>query len=193
MSFQWRTKSDLRTRRTKRRRAFTLLELIVVLALIGILAGVIVPRMGSSISRRELDAAASRFAQTARTVRALAVSKGELCALAINLDEGHYSVAVADAQGTRSGWRPLQMSWLKAQRWPRSVTVASYRTPEGRRLATGTQYLKFNPDGTSSGVALQLAADGATRAIVVQPYSGRVTWSTDPSADFGIDQIDLGD
>jgi len=45
-----------------RRRAFTYLELILVIAILGIVAGIAVPRFGNFIAHRHIDAAATRIA-----------------------------------------------------------------------------------------------------------------------------------
>ena len=185
-------------------RAFTLLELIVVLALIVILTGVIVPRMGRSVGHRELSEAAGRFAHTARTVRVLAVAQGRTCALEIDLDRGVYGVVIQPGErpaaapaatfSDRPGqWQAVQMSWLKAQRWPKTVSVDSYRTPDGATAAGGTQYLKFFPDGTSSGVALRLTCRDDAYRVIVHPHSGRVVYGDPSTTAFGQDRYDLGD
>lgn len=45
-----------------RRRAFTYLELIIVIGVLGIVASIAVPRFGNLIARRHIDAAATRIA-----------------------------------------------------------------------------------------------------------------------------------
>lgn len=185
-----------------RKGAFTLLELIVTLTLIAILAGLIVPRMGRSIGRRELREAAGRFVQTARTVRELAVARQEVCAIRIDLDGGRYYPAKPKRDG-EGAWQPLRTSWLKPQRWPEAVTVDSYRTPDGLKAAGGTQCLKFFPDGTSSGAAIRLVSREDAYDIVVHPHSGRVVYEdagrsdaggdATSSAGFALDRYDLGD
>ena len=175
------------------RAAFTLLELIVVLSLIVVLTGVIVPRMGRSIGSRELREAAGRFALTARTVRELAVARQRVCAIEIDLDRGGYGVATQSSEDRPGQWQTLQASWLKPQRWPATISVVSYRTPDGSTAASGRQYLKFFPDGTSSGAALRLAGREDEYDVVVHPHSGRVVYGDRKTATFATDTYDLGD
>ncbi len=175
------------------RPAFTLLELIVTLTLIVILAGVIVPRMGGSMGRRELREAAARFAHTSRALRELAVARQRVCAIEVDLDAGGYCATAQSGQGGGAQWQTLQASWLKAARWPDEVTVASYRTADGKTAASGTQYLKFFPDGTSSGAAIRLVCRQDAYEIVVHPHSGRVVYGDARTTEFAQDQYDLGD
>jgi type II secretory pathway pseudopilin PulG len=164
-----------------------------VLTLIVVLTGVIVPRMGRSIGSRELREAAARFALTARTVRELAVARQRVCAIEIDLDRGGYGVATQSGGDRPGQWQTLQASWLKPQRWPATISIASYRTPDGSAPASGRQYLKFFPDGTSSGAALRLAGREDEYDIVVHPHSGRVVYGDHEAAAFGLDTYDLGD
>jgi type II secretion system protein H len=173
--------------------ALTLVELLVVLALLGVMAGVIVPRMGGSLGRQELREAAGRLAHTARTVRELAVARQQLCALEIGLDAGGYRIVTQAGRSGAGQWQMLQASWLKADRWPVGVTVAAYRTPDGATATSGTQYLKFFPDGTSSGAALRLVRGQDSCQVVVHPHSGRVVYGDARTAEFVQDQYDLGD
>jgi len=173
--------------------AFTLLELLVVLSIIALLAGVIVPRMDRSVSRRELDEAAGRFAQTARTVRELAVARHQPYAIEMDLDGKRYAVVAPSGRERQEQWRVVQASWMKAQKWPETVTVASYKTPDGTRVEGGRQYLRFFPDGSSTGVVFRLVGRQEARDIVVHPHSGRVVYGDAKTMDVAPDQYDLGD
>ncbi len=175
-----------------RKNAVTLIELIIMLAIIGVLAGAIVPRMGRSQGGRELAEAAARFAHTARTVRELAVARAQTYAIEVDLDAGGYAAARPTAGGT-DRWETMRGAWLQPQRWPANVTIAEFRTPDGRSPLGGTQRVRFFADGTSSGVSLVLARDEDVRKIIVHPHSGRVVHGDPRRTDFAKDQYDLGD
>ena len=169
------------------------MELLVVIALLVVAAGVIVARTGRSLGHRELRNAAGEFAQTARTVREFAVARQRVCAIEIDLDRRGYCPAYLSSTGGRDGWRTLQASWLKARKWPEGVTVEAYRTANGAGAVGGSQVLKFYPDGTSSGAAIRLACRQDAYEIVVHPHSGRVVYGDASRVVFAQDQVDLGD
>lgn len=174
------------------RRGFTLLELIVVLAMMGILAGMIVPRMGRGMDVRELQATAARLAATAKTARELAIARQETCALELELGRGGYALAVPDREG-RERWQALHTSWAKQLLLPDGITFGGLRTPEGEVAHSGTQYVQFRPDGTCTGAAVRVQRGDHVLQVIVHPHSGRVSWGPPESTDFLSDQIDLGD
>ena len=95
--------------------AFTLLELVVTIALLAVMAGLIVPRMAGSTNRAQVREAAARFAHTARTVRELAVSRHAECVLEIDLTRGGYRVLMQSVSEGVAQMKTLRFSWLKGQ------------------------------------------------------------------------------
>jgi type II secretion system protein H len=194
------------------RPAFTLIELLVVLVLMVVAAGLIAPRIGRSIGDRQLVETAARFAHTARTARELAVARQEVFAIAVDLDRGGYGVTMSSREGG-GAMTDVQLSWLKASRWPEGVALTGYLKPDRTTATSGVQQLTFLPDGSSSGARLRFALTGAasgttsraatvrerTRAdarevnVIVQPHSGRVIVTEGDVSAIPSDQIDLGD
>ena len=174
--------------------AFTLTEMVVALVVVAVAAGLIVPRMGRSLAKREIREAAGEFAATARTARELAVANGKTVSLQIDLDHGGYAVAMREAKGRTNELTEVRMSWMKGARWPGSVRRAAVRTADGNILSSGTQRVDFNADGTSSGAAVLLAGESERDSwqVIISPRTGRVVVGdghTQPPAE----QFDLGD
>jgi len=176
-----------------RRAAFTLIELLVVLVLLVVLAGLVVPRLGGTNAGRALRVSAAQFAYTARTVRELAVAERQEYAVAVELDGGGFGVVERPQRGSGKVWQPMQRSWLRAGHWPPPIEVHSYRKPDGSIVRHGTEYLRFMPDGTSSGGALRLASGEMEYRIIVHPANGRVTQGNAADDEIGRDSFDLGD
>ncbi|MBP7934754.1 MAG: GspH/FimT family pseudopilin [Phycisphaerae bacterium] len=175
------------------RTAFTLVELLVALALLAVAAGIIVPRMSRSMGRSELREAAGRFAHTAKAARQYALARRQACAMEIDLDHGTY--AVTELHGTGSG-RTSQVtrtSWLKTGRWPGSIRVSAYQTPDGLMTMNGIQRLSFQPDGTTSGASIRFVHQADEYQVIVHPHSGQVVLGDATTTTFAEDQYDLGD
>ena len=173
--------------------AFTLIELVVVMAMLAVAVGVIVPRMGTSIGRVALREAAGRLAQTARTVGALAVARRQELTLEIDLSLGAYRILMPSSDGAPGELTTVQGSWLRGAQWPKSIRVQGFRRGDGTRVTSGSERIRFYPDGTSSGAALRLTDADTTQQIIVHAHSGRVAWGDPRSMSLAPDQVDLGD
>ena len=188
------TSATGRSRRPPRAgRGVTLLELLVVLGMLAVAAGLIAPRMARSLEGRELHEAAARFAHTARTVRELAISTAQTYALEIDLSAGTYVVVVESGHSADGQGRAVQASWLKSARWPAGIRVGAYRSANGMAVGGPVERLRFFPDGTSSGASFRLEAGDDAYAIVVHPQNGLVQWGHASSDPVTIVQFDLGD
>jgi len=165
----------------------------VVLAVLVVAAGLIVPRVGRSFGGRELRESAACLAHTARTVKELASASQATFAIELDLDRGRYWVARESGRAGPGRMEPIQMSWLKAVRLPKSVKVAEYRSPEGKTETAGVRQLKFFPDGTSSGARIRLVCGEEQCYMVVHPHNGKVVFGSADASSFPQDQYDLGD
>lgn len=129
----------------KNRKGFTLVELVVVIAIIGILAGIAVPRF--------LDATASaRGAKIVADMRT--IQSAEMIYYAKN---AKYPTAQADLNSlVQGGWPGVPTGkFIIAQ-----VLKAGGGTTEGTVATTGNAY-KYDPDTTNGGSGV-ISLDGAT-------------------------------
>jgi prepilin-type N-terminal cleavage/methylation domain-containing protein len=76
--------------------AFTLIELILVMALLGILMAIAVPNLARSLRDRKLDDEAKRFLAATEYCRSEAVSQGIPMVLWIEPSTGHFGVRTKD-------------------------------------------------------------------------------------------------
>jgi prepilin-type N-terminal cleavage/methylation domain-containing protein len=135
-------------------RAFTLPELLLVLALGGILLGVALPRLSSALDRVEVVAAAGHIAAAHQRARLMAVAHGVVAVLSVD------SLALTIRK--RGQITPL---WSEAG-------PAAHRVS----LAGGGHQFTFSPEGFSIGLSnatLRLTRGSATRTLIVSRL-GRV-------------------
>ncbi|MBI4580638.1 MAG: GspH/FimT family pseudopilin [Planctomycetes bacterium] len=169
---------------------FTLIELVVVLTVLAVAAGLIVPRIGSSLSRQELHEAAERLALTARMVREVAIVRGSPMVIQIDLDRGGY---MACRRGKDGRYVPLQASWIKPVRWPESVRAAEIRLADGTSATKGTHRVNFDADGSSSGGAIRLVSGERERMVVIRSGNGQALAGAPDEIALTQDEYDLGD
>ncbi len=119
---------------------FTLLEMLVTLAVVALVASIGFPMLQSSFDKLEFDRAVTETSYAVRSARALAIARGQRVQL-VQLDDGRLSAA-----GT-----------VFAGPWPKSVKVTL--------PATG---LSFYPDGEALPAEVAVRSRQAERRIVVR-------------------------
>jgi general secretion pathway protein H len=136
---------------------FTLLEMIVVLVVLGLAAGIVLTRGPARSRTLELRATASELAAGLRSARAEAIKLDRRVTFLLDLARHQYSI-----DGARA--RPLP------SRMALSIIAVSGETL-GRRLGGIT----FEPDGSATGGRIEIA-DGERRLQVgIDWLTGRVS------------------
>jgi prepilin-type N-terminal cleavage/methylation domain-containing protein len=130
------------------RRGFSLPELVLVLALGGILMSIAVPRLSGALDRIEVHAAANRVIAAHQRARMMAVIQGRVVVLSVHQDR----LSIHRRDDTISLW---------AEPGPASSGVA---------LPGPVRQFTFSPEGLTLGLSnatLRLARGAATRTVVV--------------------------
>lgn len=181
----------------RRRSAVTLIELMIVLVVMGIAAGLIVPRMANSIDRRTVADAAARFAHTARAVRDLAISRQRNTGLRF---EGEQRLCLPvmqpepdDASGNSRQMQTVQASWLKVQRWPEAIRTIEFKSLDTQSGQADRDTVIFYPNGSSSGALIRLSGERQVYEIIIRPHNGQVDYGLTGSLELESYQYDLGD
>jgi prepilin-type N-terminal cleavage/methylation domain-containing protein len=129
------------------RRAFSLPEMLLVLALAGILLAIAVPRLSNAIDRIEVHTAANEIAAAHQRARVMAVTHGRILVLSVNQNQ----LAIhprGEATTLWSGAGPAAAG----------VTLA------------GSRQFTFSPEGLTLGLSnatLRLARGSTTRTVIV--------------------------
>ncbi|TMA69075.1 MAG: type II secretion system protein GspH [Deltaproteobacteria bacterium] len=153
------------------RRGFTLLELVVTLAVIALAAGLVLPRLGDARGL-ELGAAARRLADTLAYARDRAILGGRPMRLVLDLDRGRWDLGTParDPVAVIADFSPLGRGAVL----PAGVRLAAV-TAGGTPAATrGIAALDLEPDGDALPARIDLAdASGRRASVVVPPAGGR--------------------
>ncbi len=139
---------------------FTLIEMIVVLAVLGFVLGMVLSRGPQRSARLELDGAAREIAGALRGARARAIAQDRPVLVAI--DAADHAYTVDGATHALPKQLPLKL-----------VANGAVAAPGGgaARLAA----ISFLPDGSSSGGRVEIAG-GARRVLIgVDWLTGRVS------------------
>lgn len=132
---------------------FTLFELVVVMLIMALVAGIGATAIGGRLSATRERTAASDLATVLRQTRSAAINSNRDLALAVDTQSNAYAI---------DGGPVRQL--------PEGLTVSLFAA-ETERLGRTAGRIRFFPDGSSTGGEVTLAA--ANRAYVV-----RVDWLT---------------
>ena len=136
------------------RHGFSLVELVLVLALLGFLLGIALPPLSGALDRIEVASAASQIAAAHTRARMMAISRSRVLVLTVE-------------SGSLSIHPPGSTSQLWSDQGPALSSV----------LLTGpARSFTFSPEGFSLGLSnatFQLSRGSATRTVIVSRL-GRV-------------------
>lgn len=178
-------------------RGFTLVEALVVVALVAILLGVAAPNLASFQRSSQLRAASSSFLAAVQVARAEAMKRGVDVYMvpAASNDWATGWVVFADADWDQSLDRSKDAVVLEAGPIPARTSVATGLTDASQFADASSRYIRFNGGGfpqTKAGApssgAIEFGASGATdlRRRVVLNAVGRARMC-DPVRDLGTD------
>lgn len=145
-----------RARGAGRRGGFTLVELLVVLAIAGLILAVTPPLLGAALPGLELKAAARRTASALRLTREIAIAQGRPAQWSVDDEGGEYRIE----PGGRAGNLPAGIS----------VELEVAATLRGEHSGA----IRFFPDGTSTGGLVGLRRGGRQFTVGVNWLTGRV-------------------
>ena len=138
-----------------RRAGFTLVELIVVLAILAALAALVTPSFSRTVASARLRTAASDVRSTFARARALAVAAARERSAVFDLSRGEIGV---DNEAVR--------------RLPETIRLGAV-LPGGDRRDQGSVRFRFFPDGGGEEAEISVTAeDGGTLRVTVDPLTG---------------------
>ena len=156
-----------RRQRTQRQQGFTLLELMVVLAIILIGVGLIIPNLGS-LDSKAFDAEVRQAVAILKYARRIAVVEGAPVTTSFT--------ALDPAQKDFALKREQLMARRKATDWISDKLKLQFRT-EINQPETGKETVEFTffPQGGSTGGVLLFSLDTLSAQIRVDPITGRIS------------------
>lgn len=144
--------------------AFTLIELVLVVCIVGIMAGVAIPRLANTLARQRAVAAANRIVSDLRLAQAQARLTSAAKTVQFNVGTSSYRLV-----GVTSPDRKSETYTVFLNREPYEVTLGSANFG-------GDANLIFDGYGTpDSAGSVVLQGGGHTMTISVDPDSGKAT------------------
>lgn len=140
------------THRPRAAAGFTLIEMIVVLAVMGLMLALVVSRGPVRSPRLELDAAARDIAGGLRLARAQAIAENRPVAFSVDIARGSTRTDAGPPRALPAGF---------------AIRIVAER-------GGAVPVIRFGPDGSSSGGRIELTGQGLRVQIGVDWLTGRV-------------------
>ena len=143
-------------------RGFSLVELVLVMAIIAVLFSVAAPRYHGALSRYHADAAARRVVADLHAARSAARQTSHSHTVAFDSDADQISYTLPSLDQRQS---EVQVTHLAADPYMAAIVSADF---------SGMAQVTFDGFGMpSSGGTVVIASGGQTRSIVLEPTSGK--------------------
>jgi len=146
-------------------KGFTLIEIILVMVLLGIVAGLSFPNLSQRFYQIQLHQQSDQLAAMMRYAQSRAIIDGKNCRIAFSPDQSGY--------------------WLEQERASSEEDVVSYQRLSGR-LSKGNVFTKevsveketeevmFNPDGQMDRIEITLCYQEKCRVVSTKEISGYI-------------------
>ncbi len=162
-----------------RRRAFTMIELVLVIVIMAVLLGLALPNLKSPGGREALNAAAREFAAACSLARQQAISLEGPVRIRIDPEKGRWRIVLpaAEERTTRRGQLPAS-TVERHRELPRGVRISSLERAgialELKPAGDAFPEVVFHPNGSSSGLGMELEGGGGRKmSVVVAQSTGR--------------------
>ena len=172
--------------------AFTLIEVLVVVAIIGVLSLATTAIMIRPLHRARVREEARRLAATARLARATAVAECRRVRLEYNLDEHAYCLTIER--------RPVEMpgvfeEYARSEGAPhelgKGIRFLSVQTELGQADKEGVVYTTFFRSGAAEKTVIYLGDEDKTHTIVIRGSTGLVKTFDFEKEEITHDDLDL--
>ncbi|MEO6568928.1 MAG: GspH/FimT family pseudopilin [Opitutaceae bacterium] len=181
-------KGGSQTRPTSRLRAFTLLELILVLVLLAITATLVGTNMGSFLRGRALNFEARRMLSLTHYAQSRAVSEGAPVILWVNAADASYGLTIqssyGNAEADNRAVRYTADPNLRFETPDGNTETLSEEQDERLGLPDGMVAIRFMPDGffDDSSIKKIIIRQGTAGALALVPTANRLGYEIRPVA-----------
>ena len=161
------------------KRAFTLVEIMVVVAVMGLLLGISIPAFRNITKKAPLEQGVSDVESLCRQARAEAIVGQQ--AMDVVFNESEEIVALTAAARVINAPDPFTGLMIKTTEETQLIDQVALEVdlqiiePEPDEFTLDEIRIRFYPNGTSETLALRVAGDDEAYLLTLDPVTGRTT------------------
>lgn len=164
----------------RRRSGFTLLELILVVAILGIMVGVVAIRMDSMVPKYRLRGAAREVGANLKLAKSRAASTGRNVYVAFDVSEGKHWLLVAFPKLERDGTpkEPVEFEYQEIfkRALPSGVKFVDVLLSPDQKVEQGKAMVRVSPFGLSNHVVVNLRGEDKPMAVRMNGLTGMIAY-----------------
>ena len=163
-----------------RKSGFTLVELLAVVTIMGMMAGVVAWSWAASLPRAELNSTVHDIAAAVSGARSDAIARNGEFRIYYDLDANSYRVVSPYRSGGGLAQTDEERVIVKRVRFPESIDMKRV-TIDGLQYDSGTVFVTFDPLGSATGhtVSLLQAPNETPATVEVLPLTGLIRFHYD--------------
>jgi prepilin-type N-terminal cleavage/methylation domain-containing protein len=152
----------------RNRRGFTLLELMIVIAIIGIVLGYVTPRLFGALTSSNIEKTERNMSAIIQLARSSALTHHKTYYVQFNIDDG---IVGYFPKPEKSGEEP---ELEKKMSMPDGVTIKGVKTPYQPKKDRGKAEIKVTPDGVvEQGLIYLEGGINKMYTFMIKPFSGK--------------------
>ena len=184
----------------RRRRAFTLVELLVVVAIIALVGGAGIGLWAGTSQKLKLDRVARSFLLTAKYARIMAIEKQREYKIQLDSENGGFALSTIDWNETSEEFEQTVVKdyYCKPVEFEGNVRFEDVKVvPTGAEESEDDEEaeasITFSPDGSAAAVAVQIGDGKAHYTICISAATGRakIRFGTLENAEIGTIDLDV--
>ena len=153
--------------KTKVNKAFTLVEILLVIVVIGIILGLALPNFSNGYSRLQLNKTADDLLSISRWAQAMAISQERTYVLTFSADRYSYKLIrtkLSEGADDQDSFEPVQGGLGRM-----------HKIPDAIYLKTKNDRIEFYPDGSIGSATIELISSEQKTTLSTNEVRGMMT------------------
>ena len=159
-------------------RAYTLIELIVVIILISMMLVIAIPSLKDTMAARPIRSEVQKLAEVIADARSRAAREQVDHVLQIDIDKGSFRTC-RSSDPAEAQQQPHNKAWTL----PEGIRIAGIQSGNGEMQKTGEATILFSGQGYAQPAVISLSRDNLSVSLTISPFLNEIEIRDEPVED----------